>query len=147
MKDVMDLIFEYRRLLARRDVMGVELSDRGRARLAGLEKLFATEIAANDQTSRRRHARVDVNVPATLRVGGRIHPVNIVNVGGGGICIEAAPTLEPGQQAVLRIVSADGDRIYQYQVQASWTQATPAKNAAGMPFVGIPRELPVARAS
>src|SRR5262245_11211171 len=114
MKDVMDLIFEYRRLLARRDLTGQELSDQARARLAPLERLCSGGAAANDEGSgRRRHARVEVSVPATVRVEGRVHAVNIVNIGGGGICVEPAPQIKHGERAIVRIVSGDSERIYQ----------------------------------
>jgi hypothetical protein len=151
MKDVMDLIFEYRRLIARRDVMAVDLSVPARARLAGLEKLFGggnDNVAANDDgTRRRRHARVEVNIPATVRVGDRVHSVQIVNVGGGGLCIEPAMDLRQGELAILRVVSSDAGRIYQYEVEASWVDDGPERSAVGMPFIGIPRELPLAKAS
>jgi hypothetical protein len=145
MKDVMDLIFEYRRLLARRDLMATELSDQAVARLSALDRLFAGGAAANDESSgRRRHARVEVNVPATVRIDGRIHPVTITNIGGGGVCVEPAPQMKQGERAIIRIVSGDSERIYQYEVEASWIDRTPERSAVGMPFVGIPRELPMA---
>lgn len=145
MKDVIDLIFEYRRLLARRDLMAAPLSDQAMARLSALDRLFAGGAAANDEGSgRRRHARVDVSVPATVRVEGRVHAVNIINIGGGGLCIEPAPQMQRGDRAVIRIVSGDNERIYQYEVEATWIDRTPERSAIGMPFVGIPRELPIA---
>jgi len=135
MRDLLNLVFEYRSLLARRDMF----ANNAESRLDALARLFGP----NDSSTRRRHARCDVRVPASVRVRGRTQPVNVVNLGGGGLCVEPAPQVKPGDKAVIRIVSPDQSRIYQFQVQTSWVKRSGSRTAAGMPFIGVPRALPL----
>jgi hypothetical protein len=92
----------------------------------------------------RRHARCDVKYPATVQMGRRVHPVEVVNLGGGGLRVEPAPPLREGERALLRIVSLERGAVYQYSVQAGWVENRAQGSAMGMPFIGAPRVLPLA---
>jgi hypothetical protein len=140
MRDVLHLVYEYRRLLARQDKN--TLGPRAFERLQALERLFGSEPARRERPDgKRQHARCDVNFPATIRArGGRVQPVNVVSMGGGGVRVTPAPALRPGDEAVIRIVGED-DRLYQYGVKVGWVQRDSESSAMGMPFVGVPREV------
>lgn len=143
MRDLLHLIFEYRRLLAKADLVAGSLRPKAAERLAALEKLFGKEPNLSGDEGKRRHARCQIQASATIRVDGRVQPVHIVNLGGGGVCVSPAPNLRAGQTALLRILSEDKSRVYQYQVRASWTERGEVGSQMGMPFVGIPREVPI----
>ena len=138
MSDVLQHVFEYRKLLARRDLLGQRLDEESRTRLDALERLFA---ASPHDEHRRRHARCDVSVPATVKAGGRIQAVQVVNVGGGGLCVVPAPRLQPGERAVVRIISRENHLEYHYPVQAQWVDRNTESSAMGLPFVGAPLQV------
>ncbi len=142
MPDLLHLVYEYRRLLARRDLATMDLSEAGAMRLDALAKLFGTEPGDESYERRRRYARVDVALAATIAVGRQVHEVSIVNLGGGGVRVEPAPPLQPGERTVIRIVASDVGSVYHYPVEASW-RAGGGRSAMGMPFVGTPRQVPV----
>lgn len=149
MADLLDLIYQYRRLLVRQEILGNAFGEDGQERLANLEKLFGKDPEDTGAVKlglpyTRRHARCDVKFPATVQMGRRVHPVDVVNLGGGGLRVEPAPPLRQGERAVVRIVSMDSGAVYQYPVEASWTDRGPGSSAMGMPFVGAPRVLPLA---
>jgi hypothetical protein len=140
MRDLLELVFEYRRLLARSEAIAGSLKPHNSQRLAALEKLFGQEPDSN-ATYPRRHARCDIRRPATLRVGDRAQAVSLVNVGGGGVCITPAPNVKAGETALLRIVADDQNTVYQYRVRANWSTGGAQDSCMGMPFVGIPRVI------
>ncbi len=144
MRDLLHLIFEYRRLLARAETAAC-LRPASQRRLVALEKLFGKEPNTVDESAsaNRRHARCEIQAPATIRLEGRVQPVNVVNLGGGGVCVSPAPNVPQGTTALLRILSEDKTRVYQYQVRASWSTRSNGESHMGMPFVGIPREVPI----
>jgi len=140
MRDLLELVFEYRRLLARSEAIAGSLKPHNSKRLAALEKLFGQEPNVRGEHP-RRHARCDVRRPATLRVGDRVQSVSLVNLGGGGVCITPAPNVQTGETALLRIVADDQSTVYQYQVRANWSTGGEQDSCMGMPFVGIPRVI------
>jgi len=131
-------VYEYRKLLARRELLGHRLDVESRARLGALETLFAADP---DEQHRRRYARCEVSVPATVKASGRVQAVRVVNVGGGGFCVAPAPSLRPGERAVVRIVSSESGAEYHYPVQALWVRRTDGDSAMGLPFVGAPLQV------
>ena len=145
MKDILHFLYEYRQLLARRDLLGNKLDPDSVDRLDALERLFAA--GAEEPGSglfKRRYARCDIGVWGTLKAGGRVHSVRVVNVGGGGICIKPAPAIRQGERAVVRIVSRETGREYAYPVQAEWIHRSQNESSMGMPFVGVPLQVAAA---
>jgi len=138
LSDVLQHVFEYRKLLARRELLRARFDTESKDRLEALERLFASDPG---EEHRRQHARCDVSVPATIKAGGRIQRVEVVNVGGGGICVAPAPRLSPGERAVVRIVAADKCSEYHYPVQALWVERDDTLSAMGLPFVGAPLQV------
>ena len=137
MRDLLQLVYEYRRLNARAEAVAGALRPIAQKRLSALEKLFGKEPGNSD----RRHARCEVNLPATIKINGNLQPVHLVNIGGGGVCVKPAPKLREGQRAVLRVVASDAKTIFQYQVKGGWTWRDESQSQMGLPFVGAPREL------
>ena len=82
-------------------------------------------------------------MPATLRMGRHVEQVDVVNIGGGGVCVEPAPLLRKGQRATIRVVSLEQGTAYHYPVEAGWARRTGHGSAMGMGFVGTPRREPL----
>lgn len=143
MSNLLQLVFEYRRLLAKSDAIAGSLRPPASRRLKALEKLFGKEPAQAGSDRARRFARCELRLPATVRVNDRVQPVSLVNLGGGGVCVSPAPNLQAGEIALLRIVAEDQSKVYQYQVRQCWASHTGTASQMGMPFVGIPRTLRV----
>jgi|GEM_PF-3333318 len=148
MTSLVHLVYQYRRLLARQELMGGQLSRSSERRLQALDKLFGEE--PDEQTEamglarRRRHARCEVRVPATIKMGGQVQAVNVTSLGGGGVRVEPAPSLRRGERAVVRIVSLETGSIYHYPVTAGWAERSRSQSAMGMGFAGVPRQMPLA---
>ncbi len=141
MKDLLQLVYEYRRLSARAEAYAGSLKPRAETRLAALEKLFGQEPGCEETTPPRRHARCELSVPATIKIDGNVQPVQLINMGGGGVCVSPAPKLKNGQTALLRIVASDTRRVFQYQVKCGWTCRSEIASQMGLPFVGPPVEV------
>jgi len=143
MTDLLQLVFEYRRLVVHRALLSGKLSVANRQRLVGLERLFGQDPEDRSQRHRRRHARCEVRLPATLKMGRHVENVDVVNIGGGGVCVEPAPLLRKGQRASIRVVSLEQGTAYHYRVEAGWARRTGQSAAMGMGFVGTPRREPL----
>ena len=143
MRDLLQLVYEYRRLSARAEAFAGTLQPVAQKRLSALEKLFGQEPDNPVPDHPRRHARCEINVPATIKINGNIQPVQLVNMGGGGVCVSPAPKLKEGETALLRIVASDSRTVFQYRVKGGWTWRDERASQMGLPFVGPPRELPI----
>jgi hypothetical protein len=136
-RNLLERLFEYRRLLTR-DSLEDSLDAVSRVRLDILGQLFAP--GADD--SRREHERHPVALRGILKKRGRALPVQVVNISGGGMCIRPAVKLEPGERAVVRIVSGFDGVEYHYPVRAEWAVRDSFPPQMGMPFIGAPMKGP-----
>jgi hypothetical protein len=141
MNDLFELVFEYRSLLAQRRAEGEELGLRARRRLDALHRLLGREPTDAQGTrpgelGRRRHARCDVELGALLRRGPRALPVEVVNLGAGGVCIRTDEPLRVGERTVLRFTSPETGRIYECMAETSWRDE--GQELAGLRFIGAP---------
>jgi hypothetical protein len=132
-------IYEYRRLLGRRALVGGSLSAESQNRLAALE----SELKGDAGPSNRTFTRTQVEISATLIQGRRSSPVSVVDISGGGIRITPAPTLRPGDKATVRIASSEAGQIYHYPVEVRWCFRDAEGSAMGLPFTGTPRHGPL----
>lgn len=150
MQHLFELVFEYRSLLARRRVDGKALDGLTRSRLDALHRLLGREPfqsagpAGSGAFSRRRHARCEVDLGATLRIGTALSAIDLVNLGAGGVCALTPSPLPAGERGTLRITSPESGRIYECQVQVSWIAHDGEQHLAGLRFVGAPSEVPLA---
>jgi hypothetical protein len=145
LRDLLPLLFEYRRLSALAEAFAGTLRPGAQRRLTALEKLFGEEPGSQKSSHPRRHARCEVSLPATIKINGNVQPVQVVNIGGGGVCVSPAPKLKAGESACLRIVSNDEHTVFQYQVEGGWSWRDDNESQMGLPFIGAPRELPKQR--
>lgn len=146
MSDLLKAVYDYRNLLSRRDLLRMRLSAEEVARLDALEKLFEWRPEEGGPTSlplalRRRFARCDVRVPASVKAGSTVQPVVVVNLGGGGVVVEPAPSLKRGELTVLKIRVTSIGREFQFPCQAKWLAGGLNQSAMGLQFIGVPIEL------
>jgi PilZ domain len=150
MQHLFELVFEYRSLLARRKVEGKALDRSTRTRLDALHRLLGREPtqaagpAGSGAFSRRRHARCEVDLGATLRIGTTLASVDLVNLGAGGVCVLTPSPLPAGERGTLRIASPESGKTYECTVQVSWAADDAEQHLAGLRFVGAPTEVPLA---
>lgn len=141
MNDLFELVFEYRSLLAQRRAEGEGLGLPARRRLDALHRLLGREPTDAQGTrpgelGRRKHARCDVHFGALLRLGPRVLPVEVVNLGAGGVCLRTAHGPRVGERAVLRLTSPGTGRIYECMAETTWRQD--GEHLVGMRFIGAP---------
>jgi hypothetical protein len=147
MHDLFELVFEYRNLLARRKAEGAALEQPARTRLDALHRLLGREPFTGSPSgsgtfSRRRHARCDVELTATLRVGATLSAVELLNLSAGGVCVVSPALLPVGERGVLRITSPDSGRVHECTALVSWARDEDvAQHLAGLRFVGAPSEV------
>jgi hypothetical protein len=149
MHDLFELVFEYRNLMVRRKSEGRALDKTARIRLDALHRLLGREpflggARGSGTTSRRRHARCDVAMTATFRVGPRVCAIELSNLGAGGVCAVTAEPLEVRARGILRLTSTDSGRIYECAAQVSWTHEDGEQRLAGLRFIGAPFEVQLA---
>jgi len=141
---LVQLVFEYRELIARSNSEARPLAPKDRLRLAGLARLFGRDPDDISSSHRRRYTRCPLRLPATIKIGDRVEPVDIVDIGGGGVRVEPAPVLAPGQRALIRIMSLESGFLFTRAVTAGWSERTPLRSTMGLPFVGTPSQLTLA---
>lgn len=150
MHDLFELVFEYRNLLARRKAEGAAFEPPARTRLDALHRLLGREPFTGTGTapsgsgmfSRRRHARCDVELTATLRVGTTLSAVELLNLSAGGVCLASPALLPVGERGVLRITSPDSGRVHECTAQISWARDEgETQHLAGLRFIGAPSEV------
>jgi hypothetical protein len=139
---LLGLVYDYRSLLGRRDLVRMPLDDDERDRLAELEQRFLWNRETTNGSQpmgalRRRYLRLGMRIPALIKVGVTFEPTTIVDIGGGGIRIEPGPALRLGDVTVVKVTDAAGGREYHLPVQVVWI----AGRRAGLAFFGIPIAL------
>jgi len=142
---ILRLVYEYRNLLGRRDIVHMPLGDEERHELAELEQRFlwtgeATNVAL-PMALRRRFLRMNVRLTATMKVGREFTPVSIIDIGGGGLMVEPAPRLQVGDLTVVKVQDPTIGREYHLPAQVAWRQVRPKTSRMGLAFFGIPIEL------
>lgn len=141
MGELFELVFEYRSLLARREVSEHALNLPERRRLDALARLLGCEPKdvfviddADGGPGRRSHARCEVTLHATLRSGGVLVRVEVTNMGAGGVCVTSSEPLDVGARGALRIRTAN--RAHECLSRVAWVGRD--GRTAGLRFVGAP---------
>ena len=142
---LLGLVYDYRSLLGRRDIVRMALDDDERDQLADLEQrfLWTHEITNAKQpltALRRRYLRLPLHArPAQVKIGTEFHETTIVDIGGGGLCLEhePAPALRVGEVTVVKIPDPVVGREYHLPVQMAWIVGS----RVGLAFFGIPIAL------
>ena len=130
-QDLVRLVYDYRSLLGRRDLVRVPLEPEEHGRLAAFERRFAWI------NRRRRSERLPLTRPGQIKVGKDFREVTVYDISGGGLLIAPAPALQRGEITVVRIADPAIGREYHLPVQVAWA----VSGRMGLAFFGIPIEL------
>lgn len=146
MSEMIKCVYDYRNLLGRRDLMRMRLDAEDLHRLESLERLLEWRPEDGGPSSfpislRRKFARFDLRVPATVKVGVLPAPIVIVSLGAGGVVVEPAPSLRRGELTVLKVKCSSLSREFHFPAQAKWLSESLNRSSMGLAFVGIPIEL------
>jgi hypothetical protein len=129
---VLETVFEYRKLLGKCELgYGLDLDEI--ARVEAIERAFAPKP---DGRRRRKFRRAPVELHATLR-GDRINdPVDVIELGPGGLVCRNAPFIARGEQ--VEVVIDDGDTSYRFRAQGVWLRDDGEDYRVGLQLIGMP---------
>jgi hypothetical protein len=132
--DVLSLVYQYRSLLGRREVLRQSLSDEQSGRLQALEMLFGWADAGAPGRERRRMARCPVAIPALVEFGGHMGACTIIDISGNGLALDRAPTTLPGETITVLVQHLHTGLEYRLPAEVCWRK----HEALGARFEGLP---------
>ncbi len=133
--DLLSLVYQYRSLLGRRDVLGQRLSEEHERRLQALEMLFGWS-SGERRDERRRMARCPVAIPALVEASGKMGVTTIVDISGEGLSLDRAPAAQPGDHIVVLVQDLHAGLEYRMPADVCWRRDE--VSALGARFVDLP---------
>ena len=128
---LVETVFRYRTLIGKCD-LGCGLDWEEIDQMGRIEHAFA----ADPGDGRRKFRRQLVELPGTIR-GDRINdPVEIIEIGPGGLVVRDAPFIARGE--IVEIVIDDDDRSYRFRAEGIWLRDDGDDYRVGLAFVGFP---------
>jgi hypothetical protein len=143
--DLLSLVYQYRYLLGRRDLLRQPLGPEPAARLEALADLFAwrpqTGGAHAPGADRRRMTRCEVTIGAIIEAhGGLAVPSTIVDLGGAGMSLESPAAIRPGEHVTIKVQEQRSGREYRFPAEVRWCREG-ERSTLGVRFDGLPVEL------
>jgi hypothetical protein len=138
--DLLSLVYQYRTLLGRRQVLRQSLSDDQEGRLQALELLFGWSSGAPSRggvgRERRRMSRCPVAIAALVEFGGQLAPCTIVDLSGEGLSLERAPLTLPGESITVLVQDLHTGLEYRLPAEVCWRKhATLGARFDGLPLL------------
>lgn len=129
---MLEAVFEYRTLIGKCELgYGLELSEI--ARVEQIEREYAPK---GERRHGRRFRRAAVTIDAVIR-GDRIHdPVQIVELGPGGLVIRRAPFIARGEE--VEIMIEYGQYSFRFKAQGVWLKEDGEDYKVGLALIGMP---------
>ena len=143
--DLLSLVYQYRYLLGRRDLLRQPLGAEREARLEALADLFAwrpqTGATQPARLERRRLTRCEVSIDAVVEAhGGLAVRSTIVDLGGAGMALESPAAMVPGEHVTIKVQEPRSGREYRFPAEVRWCRAG-ERSALGVRLDGLPVEL------
>jgi hypothetical protein len=143
--DLLSLVYQYRYLLGRRDLLRQPLGGERSARLEALEDLFAWRpnpgLVLAGGIERRKMTRCEVAIDATLEAhGGLAVKTTIVDLGGAGLSLESPAAVALGEHVTVKVQEPRSGREYRFPAEVRWCRAGEL-STLGVKFDGLPVEL------
>ena len=133
--DVLELVYEYRLLLAMQQELAITLDEGDRARLHSLWSML------EGKASERNGHRVMVRFPFPTRVRftwqAGIGGGEIVNLSGGGVAVKATHSVDPNTPVILRVDALEGGAEFIFPCRVVWSR-TGKETTMGLAFDGAP---------
>lgn len=133
MRNLLEMIHEYQTLVAKRDHLGLPLSEDETLRLLGLAQLLASEGDANGR------AMPNVPLPASVvfTSPGGFEMGQVKNLSGRGLAIATSRPPEVDTRTVVRIVDTARGCEYLFPCRVAWRRQSPLPGM-GVEFDGTP---------
>jgi len=136
--DLLSLVYQYRTLLGRREVLQQCLSDEQEGRLQALEMLFGwsggTGGPAGVGRERRRMSRCPVAIAALVEFAGQLGACTIVDLSGEGLSLDRAPLTLPGETITVVVQHLHTGLEYRLPAEVCWRKHA----VLGARFDGLP---------
>jgi len=135
MNDLLDIVYEYRLLLAKAEQLQIPLDDSETSRLVSLAKMLEGE--APSMEARRRMPRLPCPSMLQLTVPGGFATGEIRNISGGGLAILSRAPVVVGARTIVRITQVTAGLEYVFPCRVAW-KTTDARPMIGLEFDGVP---------
>lgn len=137
MESIVELVYEFRELWARREAEPWALSIGEEQRLTALEKVLRVRGVDG---GRRRHARIAALGRGLLHIGLARTDVELIDIGGSGARVSSLLPVALGQRVTLQLWSLATGYSLEFPGEVKWRSGT----RMGIEFHGAPdRTLPV----
>jgi hypothetical protein len=137
MAHFLELIYDYRLLVARDRLPGVELGAADRVRLFGLKRMLTGESGGRDarEMPRPRFAAiVQFTVPGGFGAG------KVLDISGGGMAVESRQLPDVGTRMLVRVVESHDGVEYAFPCRVVWRSRV--RRRLGLAFDGAPTRTP-----
>jgi PilZ domain len=139
MGDVLEMIYEYRMLVAKADQLAIPLEEAEAARLVALSKLLQGQAPAED--ARRQMPRWPFPATVELTVAGGFAEAKVGNLSGGGLAVEMASTSPLGPRTIVRVTDPQDGLEYLFPCRVAWRKVRGASVNVGLAFDGVPSSV------
>jgi hypothetical protein len=136
-RSVLELIYEYQLLRAKRDRLDIPLDDQERARLIGLSQLLAGE----GDRGRRAMPRFPFPTSVSFTLPGGFETGEVKNLSGEGLAIATAQPPGVGTRILVRVLDPTAACEYFFPCRVVWSRRT-APPGMGVAFDGMPTKNP-----
>ena len=134
MRNLLEMIFEYQRLVSREERLDITLEEAERVRCMGLRRLLQGEVP---DTRNRFFARARMAMPVQFTRPGGFEIGEIRNLSGGGFCIATPRPPEPGTRLVVRVAEPAFGCEYVFPCRVVW-RAERGPGRMGVQMDGVP---------
>lgn len=87
---------------------------------------------------RRRHQRVDVQLPVTIRFRGRLIPATAMNLSCGGVQLDTGKAILQGTEKVELVLDlSELERDIPIQGEIAWCEVLDRKSCVGIRFTNL----------
>jgi len=132
---LLEAIFQYRTLIGKCE-LGIGLEWDEIEKVTIIEAAFQPTADDRRMNNGRRFRREAIQLSAVMR-GDQINdPVDVVEIGPGGMVCRKAPYIARGEQ--VEIVIDDGELSYRFRAQGVWLKDDGDDYKVGLALIGMP---------
>lgn len=135
MTDLLDMVYEYRLLLAKEERLQIPLDEDETARLMGLARLLEGEAPSKE--ARRRMPRLPFPSAVQFTIPGGFALGEVRNVSGGGLSVVTRARVDEHARTIVRITRPSEGDEYVFPCRVAW-RATDGRPMVGLEFDGVP---------
>jgi hypothetical protein len=133
MRNLLEMIYEFQLLRAKKEHLDVPLDDDERARLLGLGQLLTND----GDRGARAMPRMPFPTQVSFTQPGGFESGDVKNLSGKGLAIATARPPLVGTRVLLRLVDEQAGREYFFPCRVVWSRRSPLPGM-GVAFDGVP---------